>query len=272
MNSVIIFLSALVAGLVWKLGHWNYWLKIIINLGHRLKNWQDKWGQDRTKRYAASLKARYPHRLSWWEKTLAPLIIYNVAGTIANLISIIRLLLAIIIGLLLFIALSAQGWKRTLIIIISLLIFILAGLGDFIDGWAARAFNEISELGKIIDPFADKLLFASVLIPLGYTYLPTALFWLVAGQEIFLLVISGLKLAAKKLPLTMASQANIGGKFKNVFELTGGAFLFLCFFSQSFLPIAISLLSASVPFGLGSIIGYLSSVHTTRKAAESEAA
>lgn len=43
-------------------------------------------------------------------------------------------------------------------------ILILSGLTDILDGWIARNFNQVSDLGKIIDPVADKLTQAVVLL------------------------------------------------------------------------------------------------------------
>ena len=50
--------------------------------------------------------------------------------------------------------------------IIALAIFIVAGITDFLDGYLARALSQQSALGRMLDPIADKLLVAAVLLML----------------------------------------------------------------------------------------------------------
>ena len=57
-------------------------------------------------------------------------------------------------------------------------VLVLSGLTDLLDGWIARHFNQISEIGKLLDPIADKLTQFTVVVCLATTY--PSLWWLVA--------------------------------------------------------------------------------------------
>lgn len=70
---------------------------------------------------------------------------------IPNILSFIRLLMVPLFAVIFFSDL--QGGK-----LISLAVFLLAGLTDILDGYLARKNNWITDVGKILDPLADKLM------------------------------------------------------------------------------------------------------------------
>ncbi|MEZ6064826.1 MAG: CDP-diacylglycerol--glycerol-3-phosphate 3-phosphatidyltransferase [Planctomycetaceae bacterium] len=66
-----------------------------------------------------------------------------------NLITISRLVLAII----LFVLIDIDGWWR-----LSAALFVIAAFTDFLDGYLARKYGQVTVLGRILDPFVDKII------------------------------------------------------------------------------------------------------------------
>ena len=79
--------------------------------------------------------------------------------TIPNIITFIRIFLIPIILYLLF-------SENPNIVLIAGLLFIVSSVSDYFDGYLARTLNQSSKLGTLLDPIADKLLIASVIIVL----------------------------------------------------------------------------------------------------------
>ncbi len=79
--------------------------------------------------------------------------------TLPNILTITRIALAPVIALLPFI----NGYLPKLM---AFVVFLAAAISDIYDGRLARERNEITELGKMLDPLADKLLLFATLIPI----------------------------------------------------------------------------------------------------------
>ncbi len=80
--------------------------------------------------------------------------------TIPNLLSVIRIALIPVFGVLYY-----QGN-----ILWAVIVLFISGLTDFFDGKIARKFNQISALGKVLDPVADKLTQITIAIVLYLTF------------------------------------------------------------------------------------------------------
>jgi CDP-diacylglycerol--glycerol-3-phosphate 3-phosphatidyltransferase len=78
--------------------------------------------------------------------------------TFINFLTFSRIALAVIIFLLLM---SSDGY------LLALILFYIAGLTDWLDGYLARKYNAVSQLGEILDPIADKILIVFVFFGLA---------------------------------------------------------------------------------------------------------
>ncbi|WP_308163858.1 CDP-alcohol phosphatidyltransferase family protein [Nonomuraea sediminis] len=97
--------------------------------------------------------------------------------TVPNLLSFLRLL-GVPVFLWLILGPKADGWAIALLAV--------AGFTDWLDGKIARAFNQTSRLGRLIDPAADKLYVFSTIV--GLLLRDVIPWWLVAvilGRELF---------------------------------------------------------------------------------------
>ncbi|MFC7586704.1 CDP-alcohol phosphatidyltransferase family protein [Nonomuraea antimicrobica] len=97
--------------------------------------------------------------------------------TVPNLLSFLRLL-GVPVFLWLVLGPKADGWAIGLLAV--------AGFTDWLDGKIARAFNQTSRLGRIIDPAADKLyVFATLLGLLLRDVIPWWLVAVILARELF---------------------------------------------------------------------------------------
>lgn len=103
------------------------------------------------------------------------------------------------------------------------ILFVVAALTDFADGWLARRWNQVSPLGVFMDLAADKVLVAGVLIAMVEIGLvPT---WLAATILIREFVVQAVRQLAAVEDIVISARAL--GKAKTVATLVGLALLFL---------------------------------------------
>ena len=105
----------------------------------------------------------------------------------------------------------------------ALLIFLLACLTDFLDGWVARRRNEISDFGKIMDPVADKILIIGAF--LSFVELQLIPAWMVIVVIIREFLITSLRLFAVKKGMVLAAEN--AGKHKTVSQMVTVFFILL---------------------------------------------
>lgn len=108
--------------------------------------------------------------------------------------------------------------------LLACILFIIAGITDYLDGKLARAWQQLSDFGKMFDPIADKLLVGIILIVMaGYDRLPYGGLipaMIILAREI---LVSGLReyLSSFKISLPVTKLA----KWKTTFQMVAIGFL-----------------------------------------------
>ena len=148
---------------------------------------------------------------------------------LANILTICRILVIPIIVALIYLKSPFYGW-------LAFILFCLASITDYFDGHIARIRNEVSNLGTFLDPIADKLLVASVILIL--TSKEVIADWETIPALIILLreiAVSGLReyLAGIKVSVPVSKIA----KLKTSLQLIALAILILSESGISFIPI-----------------------------------
>ncbi len=102
-------------------------------------------------------------------------------------------------------------------------IFVIASITDFFDGYIARTFNQITIIGQILDPLADKMLTLAGFLGLMIQGIasPWAIY-LILTRELF---ITGLRVSAISENIDIS--ASILGKIKTVIQMVAIGFLLM---------------------------------------------
>ena len=128
-----------------------------------------------------------------------------------NLLTLGRIAIVPVIVVLLTDEGAVAGW-------VAAIAFFVACLSDYYDGWLARRYSLSTTLGKFLDPLADKLLVASILIMLvAMDRDPKPPGWLVVvilGRD---LAVTGLRAIASGEGIVLPAEAL--GKYKMIFQM-----------------------------------------------------
>jgi CDP-diacylglycerol---glycerol-3-phosphate 3-phosphatidyltransferase len=159
-----------------------------------------------------------------------------------------------------------NGRPIPVVYLFSLIIFILASITDFLDGYLARKLNLITNLGKFLDPLADKLLTNSLLILLMITpvwLIATPMLRVPAWAVIIMitrdLTVDGIRMIAVTEGKVLA--ANMFGKVKTFFQIFAIIFYLLndALFASLSLPSGLSI--AELTLYIGAFASLLSLVN-----------
>ena len=99
----------------------------------------------------------------------------------------------------------------------ALAVFVIASLSDFLDGYIARHYNQVSNFGKFMDPLADKILvITAMLLFVESGRMPGWVLALVVAREF---AVSGLRMVAAGAKDGRVIAANMWGKVKTVLQM-----------------------------------------------------
>ncbi len=144
---------------------------------------------------------------------------------VANKLTLLRILLAFIcIGLILANSLATLS--------VAFVVFCLASLTDFLDGFLARRKNLTSDLGRLLDPIADKILIIGVFC--AFLELGVVNAWMVSLIMLREFIITGLRLYG--LSKNVVLEAKRFGKHKTFSQVAGVCTIFVALISKAVFP------------------------------------
>lgn len=142
---------------------------------------------------------------------------------VINFLTLLRVIFAIVIFLLIIL----EDFY-----LFALILFFLAGLSDYLDGFLARKYDATSEIGEILDPIADKILIVFILISLCVnlsSYLIAFLSSLIISREIW---VSALRDFSSRKNILNATKVTSLAKIKTTLQL-GTIFIYLLALSSN---------------------------------------
>jgi CDP-diacylglycerol---glycerol-3-phosphate 3-phosphatidyltransferase len=97
----------------------------------------------------------------------------NIVRYIPNILTVARLVMTAVILVMILYAPTIGQEKPAKILTTALVLFIIAGLTDIVDGYIARQYNATSKFGRTVDPLADKILVCGAFVCFAVVGRPT---------------------------------------------------------------------------------------------------
>ncbi len=129
--------------------------------------------------------------------------------TVPNLISLARLVLAIMLFAVVEEAVGEQP-------LVALVLFVIAAATDWVDGWYARRFHQVSRLGRIFDPLVDKVIVCGTFVLLADRTGSALLPWMAVVIVVRELVVTAIRAEMERAGRDFS--AGWSGKLKMVFQ------------------------------------------------------
>lgn len=129
--------------------------------------------------------------------------------TVPNIISLARLVLALV----LFALIEGVAGRQDLS---ALVLFVFAAATDWVDGWYARKYGQVSRLGRIFDPLVDKVIVCGTFVLLADRTGSSILPWMALVIVVRELVVTAIRAEMERTGLDFS--AAWSGKLKMVFQ------------------------------------------------------
>jgi CDP-diacylglycerol--glycerol-3-phosphate 3-phosphatidyltransferase len=159
--------------------------------------------------------------------TVAP---SDVVVNVPNVISAIRFVLAIVVFALL-------PWQEYWTTTAALVVFVIAAGTDWIDGYYARRFNQVTKVGRMLDPFVDKVIICGTYIMLAAEQLAAGQWYGITGWMAVVVMGREMLVTALRSSIEQAGgdfSAKWSGKWKMVFQcIAVGAAMVCLMYHQS---------------------------------------
>ncbi|WP_434414582.1 CDP-diacylglycerol--glycerol-3-phosphate 3-phosphatidyltransferase [symbiont of Argiope bruennichi] len=191
----------------------------------------------------------------------------------ANLISLSRLFLCLSGIILLFFTFhNSQSQKLNFYspsgirLFIAVIIFLLCGFTDFLDGYIARKYKCVSDIGKLLDPLIDKILINFYLITIVvFTKIGKNYFFILITFLLRDYVVDFLRLIFSKEKIII--KASIYGKLKTVIQIIFITLLLISFYFENNIFSQITFYSGiiGVSFSIFSMLDYFSKNNIIKK-------